>query len=137
MQRSLWIIGLCVLGVGCNGGAIDETRDLSPVYEAALGETLKAPSKGEGFFLFVDGKDPAPDLLADLHKKWPKLEVGSKVPAGKADRLNLSKLEWIDRNTVELQSGQSNGMDGHVRRLRLTRSGGVWTVQSSKTEAIS
>jgi hypothetical protein len=137
MQRSFLLVCLCMLANGCNGGPVDETKDLPLVYEAALGETLKDPSKGEDSFLFIEGKDPAPELLDLLHKKWPKLEPGSKVPAGKANRINLSKLEWIDRDTVELRLGTSNGMDGRGQRLRLTRKNGVWTVASVKTEAIS
>jgi hypothetical protein len=137
MQRTLLFIGLCILGSGCNGGPVDEAKDLAPIFETALGELLKEPSKGEGFFLFIDGKDPAPDLRDQLNKKWPKLEVGSKVPQGKADRINLSNVEWIDRNTVELRLGKSNGMDGHIQRLRLVRKDGVWTVASATTDAIS
>ena len=137
MKRSLLFIALCLLAAGCNGGPVDETKDLPTVYETALGELLKEPSKGEGFFLFIDGKDPTQELLDQLHKTWPKLDVGSKVPQGKADRINLSKLKWIDRDTVELQRGRSNGMDGHIQRLRLIRKDGIWTVASTTTEAIS
>ena len=112
-------------------------RCKAPVYETVLKVELKDAKKGEGFFVFIDGKDPSPQLLKQLHKTWPELRPGSKVPQGKANRVNLDELKWIDRNSAEVLGGFSNGMDGHGKRYRLTRKNGVWSIESVKTEFLS
>ena len=87
--------------------------------------------------MFVDGKEPSPELLKHFQNQFPDLQPGSKVPQGKATRISLEELKWIDRNTAELRGGFSNGMDGRDRRYRLTRKKAEWTVQSVVLEAQS
>jgi hypothetical protein len=137
MRPFLLLAALCVLGAGCNGNGKDDLKDADPVYEAVLKEELKNAKKGEGFYVFVDGKDPAPELLKRLQKQWPELQPGSKAPKGKANCVSVENLKWINRDAAELHGGGSDGIDGRVSLFRVVRKNGAWVVESVKLEAMS
>src|SRR5580765_3997166 len=135
MRKFICLAGLCFLMAGCNGNGNDVVvgppddpkRDPTPVYEVVFRHELKAAKTGAGHFLYVDGKDPSPELMKRLQKDLPDLLPGSKAPkregGPKARRVGVSvdELKWIDSNTAELMGGQSNGMDGHGSRYRVVR----------------
>ena len=98
---------------------------------------LKGSKEGEGFYFFLGGKDPEPELLQRLQKQWPKLQPGSKGPKGKANRVSIDGLKWIDPKTVEMRGGFSNGMDGRSSRYRIVSKGGAWIVEQVVVEAQS
>jgi hypothetical protein len=150
MRRFIVLAVFCVIVAGCKQppdgkpGDVkvqkqgDEAKELpAPVYEAVLRDNLKPPSKGEGSYLFVDGKDPAPELLKRLHKHWPELKPGSQVPNGTADRLSLTELKWIDATTAELRCGRSNGKDGVGKIYHLKKKDGEWMVDKAVVDAVS
>ena len=93
-------------------------------------------NKDEKIFLFIDGQDPAPELLELLRQQVPKLEAGSKAPQGKATCLDISEMK-AGRGSAQLRCTVSNGFDGQSHRLWLTRKDGVWVVEKTKDEAIS
>jgi hypothetical protein len=138
MRPFLLLTALGVLSAGCNGnGGAGAPGDPDPVYEAVLKEELKGANKGEGFYVFVDGKDPAPELLKRLQKQWPELQPGSKAPKGKANCIGVDSLKWINRDAAELHGGGSNGFDGRSSLYRVVHKDGAWVVESVKLEAIS
>src|SRR5712692_1709994 len=124
MKRLIVLVGLGLVGAGCNGAPVrgpDEPKEPAAVYEVVLRHELKGANNGAGCYLFIDGKDPAPELLDRLLKQWPELQAGSKRPKGKATSVSLEELKWIDRNTAEVRGGFSNGIDGHHKRYRVIR----------------
>jgi hypothetical protein len=130
----------CLLGVGCNGHGKNDSGDPSDavaVYGAVLQEELKGTKKGEGFYVFVDGKDPEPELLQRFQKQWPELQAGSKAPQGKANRVSMHSLKWFNRDTADVLGGSSNGIDGRQSRYRVVRKNGAWVVESARLEAQS
>jgi hypothetical protein len=137
-MRSLIVsVTTCVIIAGCNADPEQgpkDAKETSLVYEAVLKAELKDAKKGEGFYVFVEGKDPEPELFKRFQKQWPELQPGSKAPKGKANRVALDEVKWIDRNTAEVIGGMSNGMDGHGNRYRLIRKNGAWTIDSIKLE---
>ena len=140
MRHVLLMVGLCGVVVGCMGDAppqAGDAKDPAPVYEVVIREELKAFPKGAGCYLFIDGKDPAPDFLKQMQKHWPELQPGSKVPKGKAHSVGLQDLKWIDRNTAEVEGGFSNGIDGHYKLYRVVRKDAAWTIESAKTTKTS
>jgi hypothetical protein len=95
MPRIILFSAFCCFLAGCTAADGDNgkaSKDAHPVYEAVLKVELKEAKNGEGYYLFVDGKDPEPDLLTRLQKHWPQLQPGSKVPEGKATRINVGEL---------------------------------------------
>jgi hypothetical protein len=140
MRHLIVLATFCILCAGCNGDGNNDpkvVRDPVPVYEAVLKEELKATKKGEGFYVFVDGKDPAPDLLNKFQKQWPDLQPGSKAPKGKANHVSIDGLKWIDANTAELRGGFSNGMDGRGSRYRVITKNTEWVIESVVLEVQS
>jgi hypothetical protein len=125
---------LCIPGCTRNG---PDVKDAGAVYEAVLKVELKDTVKGEGHFIFVDGKDPEPALLQRFQKQWPALQPGSKVPQGQANRVSIDGLQWIDAGAAELRGGSSNGMDGRVSRYRVVNKAGTWVVEKAVVEAAS
>ena len=140
MRHIIMLIGFCIVGIGCNGATVpppEEAKDPTSVYETVLREYLK-DAKGEGCYLSVDGKDPAPELLKQLNKHWPELQAASKAPAvGKKNGVSVSDLNWLDRDTAQVRGGFSNGMDGHGARYRVVRKNGVWSIAGRDNEVMS
>ena len=141
MRRYLIVAGFCILAAGCEGngnGQPKDGRDAPGVFEVVLKAELKEAKKGEGHYLFVDGKDPAPEMMKRFNKLWPDLQAGSKVPKeGKAMRISIGELEWIDSNTAEVRGGFSNGMDGRGSKYRVIRSKDGWTIDKVTVEFLS
>jgi hypothetical protein len=138
MRHLVVLVALLALLAGCNGNDDPkDAKDAGPVYEAVLKVELKNSKKGEGWSVFIDGKDPEPEMLKRFQKQWPELQPGSKAPKGRADRVSLSELKWIDRSTAELRGGFSNGIDGRGSLYRVVRKKDAWVVESSKVEVES
>ncbi|MFO0969585.1 MAG: hypothetical protein U0793_28840 [Gemmataceae bacterium] len=124
-----------LFAAGCSGADDAKDKDPAAIYEAVLLEELKGAGKGEAFYVFVDGVDPAPDLLKRLKMRWPDLEPGSKAPVrGKANRVSFHSLKWLTGAVAELAAGVSNGMDGRGSRYRVIRKGDAWHIESAKVE---
>lgn len=140
MRHFMLLAALCIPAAGCHGAAKDgskETKDAAPIYAAVLKEELKDTKQGEGLYVFVDGKDPSPDFLDRFREQWPELQPGSKAPKGKAKRVSVDSLQWIDSDTAELHGATSNGIDGRSSLYRVVRKGGVWVVDNVKLKAVS
>jgi hypothetical protein len=138
MRRSPLLFGLLIFTAGCNGnGNEGDPKDAPLVFEAVLKTELSGTKKGDGWYVFVDGVDPAPDALVLFQKNWAELQPGSKAPKGKANRVSISELKWIDRDTAELRGGFSNGMDGRGSRYRVVRKKGAWVVENAVVEVQS
>jgi hypothetical protein len=131
--RAFLLCGLAVLLTGCTEGG---EQDPAPLYEAVLKHEFPGKGKDEVVFLFIDGKDPAPDLLKRLRQQWPNLQPGSKVPQGQATRIDLGELKTAG-DSAELRVAVSNGIDGRLLRFWLSRKGGTWVVEKTKLEAQS
>jgi hypothetical protein len=125
----------CVLAVGCGPGP-EGPGDAAPVFSAVLELELEG-TEGEAAYLFVDGKDPPPELLGRLREQWPELQPGSKAPEGKARRVSVGGLRWIGGDAAEVRGGWSDGTDGAGHLYRVVRRGGAWVVRSRTTEAVS
>ena len=98
---------------------------------------LKDSKKGAGFFVFIEGKDPEPDLLKRFQKQWPELQPGSKAPKGKANRVAVDGLKFINLNSAEVRGGIGNGMDGSSNRYHLIRKKDEWAIEIVVLEAQS
>ena len=133
MSRVLPLYGVLVLLTGCTNGA---DQDPAPSYEAVLKHEFPDKNKGGEIFLFIDGKDPAPELLKKLRQQFPKLEAGSKAPQGQATRIDISEVK-TEREAAELRGTVSNGIDGKSQRFWLARKNGTWVVEKTKLEAAS
>jgi hypothetical protein len=132
MRRAICLIGLC-LAVGCGGTA---PRDPEEVYEAALRARLPAKGDGDGIFVSVEGKDPSEELMGRLQKQWPALRPASETPKRDYHVISVGELEWV-WGGANVRVGSSNGIDGHIERVRMVWKNGQWEAESSKTEAIS
>jgi hypothetical protein len=133
MRRLVLLAASCVLAVGCGPKG---PEDAAPVYSAVLERELGG-AEGEAAYLFVDGKDPPPELLGRLRERWPELQPGSKAPQGKARRVSVGGLRWIGGDAAEVRGGWSDGTDGAGHLYRVVRRGGAWVVQSRTTDAVS
>lgn len=136
MSRLLTLCGFAVLLTGCSDGTGGADADAAPIYEAVLKHAFPDKNKDQTIYLFIEGKDPAPEVLKKLSPQWPKLEAGSKVPKGKVVRINISDLK-TGRDSAELRGTVSNGMDGQSHRYWLIRKTGGWAVEKTKLEAES
>lgn len=140
MRAFFLLAGLCLLLTGCrreaNGGGDAKDKNPLPIYEMVLRDQL-GDGKGSDCFLFIQGKDPPAEVLKHIKIIWPDLEPGSKVPKQGGRRIDLDKLEWFDRSSVELNAGSSNGKDGLQERYRVTNKDGKWIVESKKITATS
>lgn len=135
MRRLIIIASLCVISAGCEAPS---PKDEAAVYEAVLHREVGEQAGVANVFLFVDGKDPTPEMLDQFVKKFPAPKAGSKVPAqGMATRVSLDGLEWINANTAEVSGGFSNGMDGRHSLYRVVRKQGEWVVEKAEVKAIS
>jgi hypothetical protein len=134
MRRWIGVIGCLLVGAGCQGNS---SRDAMPVYQAVLRQEFQALKKDETVYLFIEGRDPAPELLARLREQWPMLKAGSKVPQGKAKRIDFGALKWIDSHTAELRFGFSDGMDGRNDHYRVTKQGEAWRVEKTGPTVLS
>ena len=135
MRQLIVLAGFCIISAGCNGEP--DSKEAVHVYEAVLKEELKGSKKGEGFYVFIDGVDPEPELLKQFQKQWPELQPGSKKDRGQGIGVSVDGLKWIDRNTADLRGGFSNGKDGRGSRYRVVRKNGAWLVESAKVEVLS
>jgi hypothetical protein len=133
MSRVLSLGGVVVLLAGCSRGA---DQNPAAIYEAVLKHELSGQNMDGEIFLFIDGKDPAPELLERLRQQFPKLEAGSKTPQGKATRIDISETK-AKRDSAELRATVSNGIDGRSQRFWLTKTKGTWVVEKTKLEAAS
>jgi hypothetical protein len=134
MSRVFLLVGLG-LTVGCGGGT--SGRDTAPIYEAILQHELEDQKNGEAVYLFIDGQAPPPELLDRLRQRWPTLQAGPKATKPRARRVALDGLAWIDRDTVEVRGGLSDGVDGRANLYRVVRKNGQWVVEKVELEAIS
>jgi hypothetical protein len=68
MRLVLFMNGLILLCSGCTSPSI---QDEFAIYETVLCKQLQHEKSDAPFYLFVDGKDPVPDLLSRLQKTGP------------------------------------------------------------------
>lgn len=134
MARSKFWVGLCLALTGC---AHDADSDAVPVFDVVLKHEFPAAKKDMSLFVFIDGKDPSPDLLKRIRETWPGSQAGSKVGKDRVDRVDFGNLKWVGREGVELDCTISNGMDGRRKHFKLARKKGVWVVEKAETTAES
>jgi hypothetical protein len=136
MRHLIVAAGLCLMFSGCGAGT-GAPRDAGAVYEAVLKVELKDAKQAAGSYVFVDGKDPSPELLQRFQKQWPELRPGSKAVRGKATSVSVGELKWLDDNTAELRGGFSDGRNGRGSRYRVVRKDGAWVVEKAVVEVQS
>jgi hypothetical protein len=129
MRRFILLAGLVVCA-GCGGEG--DAKDEAAVFEAVIKAELKGTKDGDGYYVFVNGVDPEAELLKKLQKQFRELQPGSKAPQHQGNRVSVSELKWINRNTAELRGGFSNGKDGRGSEYRVGRQNNEWVVISSK-----
>jgi hypothetical protein len=122
------------------------------IREAVLRYQMNGWTYYHVFFIGIDKRDPSDDFMRRFEKyrvavkKLSDSEFDEKTGNAVVDKTThekgiqfyVGKMEWRGPNFVEVEGGYfCNGLCAAAVTFKVQRKNGIWTVESSKVNAIS